>query len=65
VGIELAASLEPRASAWWSSIDTVSLSEDGFERNHQGCCLVFTWPIALEPGAATTVRMTQVVTVSG
>jgi len=59
VGVALTTELEPRAAAWWSSIDTVSLSEDGFERNHQGCCLVFSWPLALEPGASTAVRMTQ------
>jgi alpha-amylase len=63
VGVAVMTELEPRAAAWWSSIDTVSLSEDGFERNHQGCCLVFSWPLELEPGASVTVRMTQRVTV--
>jgi hypothetical protein len=63
VGVSVTTELEPRASTWWSSIDTVSLSEDGFERNHQGCCFVFVWPLALEPGASTNVRMRHRLTV--
>jgi alpha-amylase len=65
VGVAVTTELEPRAAAWWSSIDTVSLSEDGFERNHQGCCLVFAWPLELGPGASATVRMTHRVTARG
>jgi alpha-amylase len=57
VGVAVASELEPPASAWWSSIDTVSLSEDGFERNHQGSCIVFTWPVASLPGERSTVAM--------
>jgi 4-alpha-glucanotransferase len=57
VDLSLAATVEPEADAWWSSIDTVSLSEDGFERNHQGTCLVWSWPLRLSPGERRSVRM--------
>jgi hypothetical protein len=43
--------------AWWSSIDTVSVSEQGFERNHQGGCLLWVWPLLLEPGASMSVEL--------
>ena len=62
VGLSLESSVEPVAAAWWSSIDTVSISEDGFERTHQGSCLLFVWPLQLEPGAEATFRVSQRVT---
>jgi alpha-amylase len=62
IGVAVTTELDPRAAVWWSSIDTVSLSEDGFERNHQGCCLVFAWPISLAPGGSSAVRMIHTVT---
>ena len=46
---------EPEASAWWSSIDTVSVSEHGFEAIHQGGCLLWVWPLRLAPGASVAV----------
>jgi 4-alpha-glucanotransferase len=57
VGLSMEARAEPPADAWWSSIDTISVSEDGFERNHQGSCLLWTWPLRLEPGESRVVRM--------
>jgi alpha-amylase len=53
----------PTAETWWYSIDTVSLSEDGFERTHQGSCLAFTWPLRLAPGERLTVTMSSAVSV--
>ena len=47
VGVSVAASVSPAADIWWASIDTVSLSEDGFERTHQGSSLAFVWPLQL------------------
>ena len=41
-----------------------SLSEHGFEANHQGGCLVWVWPLRLEPGASMTVGMLMRVTTS-
>ena len=64
LGIRVDAAATPEASAWWSSIDTVSLSEHGFEANHQGGCLLWVWPLRLEPGASMTVSMLMRVTTS-
>jgi alpha-amylase len=41
------------AADWWQfPLETISLSEAGFERNYQGTTLVAHWPLDLEPGAA-------------
>jgi hypothetical protein len=45
----------PTAAAWWWSIDTMSLSEAGFEANHQGGSLAFVWPLSLAPSESTRV----------
>ena len=38
---------------WWQfPLETISLSEAGFERNYQGTTLMAHWPLALEPGGA-------------
>ncbi|MFO1539414.1 MAG: alpha-amylase/4-alpha-glucanotransferase domain-containing protein [Chloroflexota bacterium] len=57
IGLAAEAAVAPAADAWWSSIDTVSNSEDGFERTHQGSAILFSWPLTLAPGAETTVRI--------
>jgi alpha-amylase len=62
VGIAVELRPEPAADVWWSSIDTVSLSEDGFERTHQGTCLLFSWPLRLEAGQTAVFRVEQRVT---
>jgi 4-alpha-glucanotransferase len=62
VGIRVDATADPEASMWWSSIDTISVSEHGFEANHQGGCLLWVWPLHLAPGASTEVAMTMRVT---
>jgi 4-alpha-glucanotransferase len=54
LGLILATTLEPAADAWWYSIDTVSLSEDGLQLTHQGSCLSFLWPLRLAPGESAT-----------
>jgi alpha-amylase len=41
----------PRASGWWiAPIETVSESEDGFERIYQGSQIMAVWPVQLEKG---------------
>jgi len=55
VGVSVGATVSPAAEIWWASIDTVSLSEDGFERTHQGSSLAFVWPMHLAPGDGMTV----------
>lgn len=42
--------LSEPATLWRYSIETVTGSEGGFERNHQGSCLTLVWPLLLEPG---------------
>jgi 4-alpha-glucanotransferase len=61
VAIELESRPQPATSAWWSSIETISVSESGFEGNHQGGCLLWVWPLRLEPGATTTFRLANLV----
>ncbi|HET9084181.1 MAG TPA: alpha-amylase/4-alpha-glucanotransferase domain-containing protein [Candidatus Limnocylindrales bacterium] len=38
------------ADAWWAPIETVSNSEDGFERVYQGSALLLSWPVTLRRG---------------
>jgi hypothetical protein len=53
LGFELS---EP-ATLWRYSIDTVTGSEGGFERNHQGSCLTLHWPLLLEAGQSWQVEV--------
>ena len=64
VGVELESRPTPDAAAWWSSIETMSLSESGFEGNHQGGCLVWVWPIMLEPRSSSVFRLANLVRTS-
>jgi 4-alpha-glucanotransferase len=64
LGVSVAATATPAADIWWASIDTISISEDGFERTHQGASLAFTWPLRLAPGAQASWRMAMDVTSS-
>ncbi len=54
-GIRLAFKLEPAAGFWRFPIETVSQSEDGFERNYQASSLLFHWRLALDPSATEKV----------
>ena len=48
--------VEPAARVWMHPVETVSLSEAGFERNYQGTCLLFHWPLELAAGQSFAVR---------
>ena len=61
IGLEVATSFEPPATAWWTPIETVSNSEYGFERIYQGSALVGVWPVELAPGERRTVTVAQLV----
>ncbi|MFO7533944.1 MAG: alpha-amylase/4-alpha-glucanotransferase domain-containing protein [Candidatus Limnocylindrales bacterium] len=61
IGVELESRPTPGAAAWWSSIETMSLSESGFEGNHQGGCLLWVWQIGLAPDETTTVSLANLV----
>jgi hypothetical protein len=39
----------------------MSLSESGFESNHQGGCLLWVWPLQLAPGETMTVSLANLV----
>jgi alpha-amylase len=43
----------------WAPVETVSLSEAGFERIYQGSALLLVWPLRLEPGGhwETEIRL--------
>jgi hypothetical protein len=49
--------LSEATTLWRFSIDTVTGSEAGFERIHQGSCLTLLWPLLLEPGQRWSVEI--------
>ncbi len=51
-------SLSIPTTLWRFSIDTVTGSEAGFERNHQGSCLALLWPVLLEADQSWSVEIT-------
>jgi hypothetical protein len=57
LGVSVTTSVEPAADAWWAPIETISNSEDGFERVYQGSALLVSWPVALQPGSSWSVRV--------
>ena len=50
-------SLSEAATLWRCSIETVTGSEAGFERTHQGSCLTLLWPLLLEAGQSWSVEI--------
>ena len=54
---DLTFTLNEAAMLWRYSIDTVTGSEAGFERTHQGNCLTLVWPLLLEPGQSWSVEI--------
>ena len=42
--------LDEPTDAWWAPIETISNSEDGYERVYQGSGLLLSWPLQLGPG---------------
>lgn len=49
--------LSEPATLWRFSIETITGSEAGFERNHQGSCIVTCWPLLLEAGQTWNVEI--------
>jgi alpha-amylase len=62
IGIVLTTTTDAAADAWWAPIETVSNSEDGFERVYQGAGLLLSWPTRLAPGATWTRTIGHAVT---
>jgi alpha-amylase len=52
VGCEVEIGWSEPGDAGWAPIETVSLSEGGFERIYQGSSILVSWPVALLPGAS-------------
>jgi alpha-amylase len=50
LGLAIASTVTPGADAWWAPIETISNSEDGFERVYQGSALLLSWLVDLQPG---------------
>ena len=59
LGCELTIGCAIPAAVAWAPVETVSLSESGFERIYQGSALLFSWPVALGPGQSweTSLRV--------
>jgi hypothetical protein len=59
LGCQLALSWMMPAEVAWAPVETVSLSETGFERIYQGSALLFVWPVRLLPGQTweTSLRL--------
>jgi 4-alpha-glucanotransferase len=59
LGCELAIECAAPAAVAWAPVETVSLSEAGFERIYQGSALLFAWPLTLAPGQSweTSLRV--------
>ena len=49
--------MDKRCNFWRFPIETVSLSESGFERIYQGSCLLLYWPLEFEPGGQFEVTI--------
>ena len=56
IGLTLTTEVAPAADTWWYPIETISNSENGFERVYQGSSLVLSWPLHLAPGASLRRR---------
>jgi alpha-amylase len=46
----------PAAELGWGPVETVSLSEGGFERIYQGTALLLVWPLDVAPGDEATLE---------
>ena len=64
IGVEIATGISIPADAWWAPVETISNSENGFERVYQGSGMLLSWPLSLEPGARWDVRISNAVTVT-
>jgi len=56
-GMKVFLNIDKNGNLWRFPIETVSLSESGFERVYQGSCLLFSWPLTLGPGGRFEVHI--------
>ncbi len=52
IGGEIALHWSPDGHVGWAPIETVSLSESGFERIYQGSAMLLSWPVTLGKGSS-------------
>jgi hypothetical protein len=52
IGCEVEIAWSGHAAVGWAPIETVSLSEAGFERIYQGSAILVGWPLTLPPGGS-------------
>ncbi len=57
IGVTAQLAWTPAAELAWRPVETVSVSEAGFERIYQGTALLLTWPLALEASAEAELRV--------
>ena len=50
IGLSVTTTTDAPADAWWAPIETISNSENGFERVYQGSGLLLSWPVRLGAG---------------
>jgi hypothetical protein len=62
LGVRIDTRISPACDAWWAPIETVSNSEEGFERVYQGSALLISWVIDLGPGQEWLARIEHLVT---
>jgi alpha-amylase len=60
--LTLTTELSQSATLWRFPLETITLSEAGFERGYQGTIFVQSWPLQLAAEAAWSVTITQRVT---
>ncbi|MBI4561746.1 MAG: DUF1926 domain-containing protein, partial [Candidatus Rokubacteria bacterium] len=66
LGTEVALQWRRPARVAWAPVETVSLSEAGFERLYQGSAILLAWPLELPPGGEWEEEITlSVVDLSG
>jgi alpha-amylase len=59
-GCEVEIDWNKPGDAGWAPIETVSLSESGYERIYQGSAIVVSWPVALPPAGSWVVELSIV-----
>ena len=60
IGVAARLQWTPAAELAWGPVQTVSVSEGGYERIYQGTSLLLTWPVGLGPGKACEIGRAHV-----
>jgi alpha-amylase len=58
-GLALTTGVDQPCALWTFPLETVTMSEAGYERGYQGTVYLHVWPLHLEPGAEWTGTITQ------